>query len=684
MIEKIEKFIIKLIFGDDQDKIRNPDFLDSKLKNFLLKCLLCIVGIPALAFGIKHLLDGEIMLCSVELFATVVCLTLYVLLLFNIKQTALIYAAMIIFTLLCGAAIYFEVRMLGGSSTIATLISLIFPLVLFYFLGLKGGLVFSLLLFAWIIYCRYDFFFAGGFEQGFHIRTTGGYLGICFLGAVREITKTYTNRNIRSLLDEIRFENEQITMMKDNLKTGIFLIDRQWQIQPGFSLSAMSIFDESDLANINFVDMLSASLKGKELSTLKDFFEMVITNSYDKEMLDDINPLQHFIYINRTNREEKDLRCTFSAVTNPDGETFLLVTADDISAEIAARNQMNRETDERLLELDDIMDILHLDAKVIADFVEDTEYEFNQINKILKENKDSSGETSKRVITFIYQSIHAIKGDATILGLRRFSHELHEFEDRIRELRDSEKQASFSDILSLTFSIDRLMKTNDGLKAVIDKISAFSKNIDKVGETAAFVKMIETAAQKVAAATGKRINFIAEDIDDRIMAKGPRREMKDILVQITRNAVYHGIELPADRKAAGKNETGNITLTMKVNDKERTVQIQLADDGKGINYKNLAKKAESLKLIDNAETADKAALINTLFAPGFSTTKLSNMFAGRGVGLSLVKNIVTDLNGNLSVKFLDGAGAKFTIDLPFKEDVAYTRTAKHGQQSMTV
>ncbi len=130
------------------------------------------------------------------------------------------------------------------------------------------------------------------------------------------------------------------------------------------------------------------------------------------------------------------------------------------------------------------------------------------------------------------------------------------------------------------------------------------------------------------------------------------------LGHLVRNAVIHGIELPAERLRSGKSETGTIRLKATLEGGE--VWIEVADDGAGVDLRALKAKAKQV-LGEDYEAGSDLAL---LFAEGLSTHKGTDLSAGRGVGLSAVKRSVERHGGRVDVRSQRGSGTCFSLRLP--------------------
>lgn len=138
----------------------------------------------------------------------------------------------------------------------------------------------------------------------------------------------------------------------------------------------------------------------------------------------------------------------------------------------------------------------------------------------------------------------------------------------------------------------------------------------------------------------------------------------DALLHLLRNAVAHGLETPAARLAAGKPEAGQLQLGAET-DRDRVI-ITVRDDGQGIDPETIRRQAVRQGLITEAEShaLDPADVLNLIFEPGFSTAHEITEFAGRGVGLDVVKLAVEGLGGHLRLTTTVGQGTTFTLTLP--------------------
>jgi two-component system chemotaxis sensor kinase CheA len=174
-----------------------------------------------------------------------------------------------------------------------------------------------------------------------------------------------------------------------------------------------------------------------------------------------------------------------------------------------------------------------------------------------------------------------------------------------------------------------------------------------------FPRLVRDAARQL----GKRVDFVIEGKEielDRSMLD----EIGDPLVHLLRNSLDHGIESPAERRAAGKPETGTLRLSAA---RERSrIVIRVEDDGRGIQREKVLSKALANGLItpEEARGMSDEDVARLLTRPGFSTAETVTDVSGRGVGLDVVATRVRALGGMLEIASTPGQGTSMTLQLP--------------------
>ncbi|MDR0456282.1 MAG: hypothetical protein LBH20_06325 [Treponema sp.] len=466
-------------------------------------------------------------------------------------------------------------------------------------------------------------------------------------------------------------ERDEIAAMRDNLKIGLFFMNRECIIQDNYSRYLEELLSEKELNGKQFIELLSASVTSKEQDAIKDYFEMVFDRIFDQATLEDINPLHELHYVSVNTGDKKIFQCEFVTVERGKGEVFVLVVIYDITARVELQQRLAEEEGKRQEEMRSIFELIQVDPSVFTDFLGDAEYEFTRIDETLKNDKYSAHEA----LVEVYQSVHAIKSNAVILGLNTFGDKVHALESEIKKLRERETDVPFEDMLRLTMRLEGLSKEKDGFKVVIDRINSFkvgSSDGRKQNEYVLIESLVKTT-NRAASDMGKKVKFVATEVDGEALEKGPRRVIKEVLMQLIRNSVVHGVEAPEERVAKGKDETGTIRLSIKSDGK--IIQIKLLDDGGGLDFNKISKKALSLNMIKKEDVNNKNALLQAIFSPGFSTAETEGVHAGRGIGLNLVRDRVRDAKGTLKVQTESGKGTAFNIFFPVDNSAAVNKAS---------
>ncbi len=139
--------------------------------------------------------------------------------------------------------------------------------------------------------------------------------------------------------------------------------------------------------------------------------------------------------------------------------------------------------------------------------------------------------------------------------------------------------------------------------------------------------------------------------------------LADPLLHLLRNAFDHGIETPAQRRAAGKSETGHIHIRAAHRGRQTLIQIQ--DDGAGINLDRIRDRARQMGMSEAQLThSSEADLLALIFEPGFSTAAKVTDLSGRGVGMDVVRTNLRQIRGDVKVETQPGKGTTFTLAVP--------------------
>jgi chemosensory pili system protein ChpA (sensor histidine kinase/response regulator) len=182
---------------------------------------------------------------------------------------------------------------------------------------------------------------------------------------------------------------------------------------------------------------------------------------------------------------------------------------------------------------------------------------------------------------------------------------------------------------------------------------------------------------------GKQVNLVVSGGETKI-DKTIFEIIADPLMHMIRNSVSHGIELPPDRKALGKEPAGALILHSR--HEGNSIILQIEDDGRGMDPVLIKKAAVEKGFVTAAEAEALTDLdaINLIFRPGFSTATKISKVSGRGVGMDVVATQLARINGRIEIKTEKGVGTRFVIRLPLTLAIAQALIVKLKDQEMAL
>lgn len=224
--------------------------------------------------------------------------------------------------------------------------------------------------------------------------------------------------------------------------------------------------------------------------------------------------------------------------------------------------------------------------------------------------------------------------------------------------------------------LDRARKNEIEMNELIDILEDVGTNINKINSTqqsiimstrmfpleqlfTVFPRMVRDLSSTLHKKIDLKIEGQDTELDRTILEK-----VSDPLKHIIRNAVDHGIEMPEERIKAGKPEKGTVTLSAK--QESDSVIITIKDDGKGMDPDVLRRKAVEKGLYTQAqvEKLTNEEVYSIIFMPGFSTASKVTEVSGRGVGMDIVRSLLSEIGGVVLIDSKLGEGTTFTVKIP--------------------
>ncbi|MEG3001551.1 MAG: response regulator [Comamonas sp.] len=192
---------------------------------------------------------------------------------------------------------------------------------------------------------------------------------------------------------------------------------------------------------------------------------------------------------------------------------------------------------------------------------------------------------------------------------------------------------------------------------------------------------LQATVQLAASDTGKATTLLL-DGGEQLLERSVADQLAPALEHLLRNCVDHGIESAAQRQAAGKPESGQITVRLHTQGPVQTLTVQ--DDGAGLAVERVRAKAVALGLLQPEDAVDAQRAAELILHPGLSTAAQITELSGRGIGMDAVQASVQQLGGQLRIHSQPGQGCTFTITLPAPPQVEQVVALRAGSWSIAL
>lgn len=234
--------------------------------------------------------------------------------------------------------------------------------------------------------------------------------------------------------------------------------------------------------------------------------------------------------------------------------------------------------------------------------------------------------------------------------------------------------------LARNTGLETLREANDEVARLVEEVRDTSLRLRMVpiGETFnRFRRVVHDGARDL----GKKIELVTYGADtelDKVVAE----KIGDPLTHLVRNAMDHGLEMPAVRLAKGKPESGTIQLDAYYD--SGSVVIEVADDGAGLDRDRIYAKAMERGLIGHGQVLSDVDVYRLIFEPGFSTADQVSNLSGRGVGMDVVRRNIEALRGTVELESDPGEGTTVRIRLPLTLSIIDGFLLKVGETAYVV
>jgi two-component system chemotaxis sensor kinase CheA len=464
------------------------------------------------------------------------------------------------------------------------------------------------------------------------------------------------------------------------MNDGLFLLDRDLKFGVQQSTALRRILGDDRFEGRTFGEVMRNLIDGRTLSVAEDFIRLLTEGRVKEKLVAEINPLtQVELSVARPDgtTEQRFVAFRFQRVAE---SAQVMATVADITREVELAREVDKARAEREGQIELLASLMHVDSAQLASFMRRTTGALDEINGTLA---DAAGGRirAQNALNAIARHAHRIKGDAAAIDLSSITAWAHRFENAADQLRASQS-VSGEDVLSLTVELKEMYQLLSSIRTVTQRLESVRQTISDSSTATPAVHggaardPLAQLAQSVAERENKAVAL-------RILGSAPETaplEVRDALAsglaQLVRNAVTHGVEPAEARVAAGKPALAEIAVAYSRLD-GGALQVSVRDDGAGIDFDAIRRRATSSGLMDaaTAAAADQRSLVALLFRPGFSTRAEAGLDAGRGQGLDVVKALFDEVGARLRIITKPGWGTEFIVSIPAERMLA--REAAH-------
>jgi signal transduction histidine kinase len=517
-------------------------------------------------------------------------------------------------------------------------------------------------------------------------------------------------RELQELRSELRTAGSAGNRLSDAiLKTsalGLFLLDSTNKIQPQVSASLGPMFRRQEFNDLSFEKLLAPLVSAKTLTTARAHIARLLDPARTEG--DAANPLLD-VEVKLANpdggSESAHYSFEFCAIQNQREAPAWLVRVTDITA----RSQQQRELEDLRVQVQTqgeiLRSVLQAGGARFGTFLQKTDASMKTINGVLKKPAREAGAFRNKLEETL-EEVDRIRRDAAALKLSGLQTAAREFEDSLQELR-SRAALSGSDFLPLAVKLDSLYGQFALLRSLTSQASPVREPeaaVPEIPYTENGTQIIESPkffaelAQSVAPATtrvapiGSLQNTLATLTD--VVAQESKKAVvlecrglhlvpsryqatvKNVAIQLIRNAVVHGIEDLSQRAAAGKPSEAKLVLEFK-EVPGAGYELLFQDDGCGLDPEKVRSVAVARGLLSEEEAKalrDRQA-IKLIFKSGFSTMTDTQGEPKHGTGMSLVRRYVHEAGGKIALASIPGQETRFKVTLPALPESADAQVA---------
>lgn len=429
----------------------------------------------------------------------------------------------------------------------------------------------------------------------------------------------------------------------------LLLVDSAYQILENFSPDLEAVFRMQNLRGENLLNVLRRVLSETRFKAAREYLVGVFDPHKSAAELDAANPLEQVeVMLQRPDGSSvpRTLTFGFRRIVEAGDVARALIWVDDVTERIRRERQTHADDASKAKSFDLLLEIVHVPSPALDAFVAATQDDLRAIDAALRAGDEPPAEraaTLRARIDEILQRVHAVESRAQQARLPSLQSRAAAYAKRVSETAARETLGG-DDFLALVMEQSAFRAELDELQMLRARLAVPARDL---------VAEIGALARRTAGAVHKEVVVDAEGFDPSRLSSERRALLGAVLVELTRNAVTHGIELPDARLAFGKPRAGRIEIRSLPD--ANAFAFRFRDDGAGLDAARLRDRAVERGLLarDRADALPDTQAAALVFAPELS----------RGMS-DIKRRVVEGAGGTISVDSQSGAFCEFSFTLP--------------------
>lgn len=447
----------------------------------------------------------------------------------------------------------------------------------------------------------------------------------------------------------------------DILKTvseGLLLVRADGSVGTQLSASVHKLFMREIRPGEDFRQLLRSLMTPERAEEAQSYLELLFDPKVKPALLTQLDPLKDVeITAPGTSGTVRFLTFQITQLREAGRVKELLVTVFDVTRKVQLERELAATQEAAKSDVEDLIRVLEQEPLLLQEFLLGARARLADLNQSMR-TVGRRPEAYRTLVDDAARLIHGIKGEGAALSLTAIARQCHEMENALAPLL-KRRDLSGEDLIPIVFELSKVQDQAERLHRVFARIGQASPALqqDEPRLLDAMVGNLRSLSERVALSLGKQVRLTAY-VNETVLPAGVEQVLREALPQLVRNAVVHGIELPLERQKLSKPPVGELRLDIG-RAEDGAIQVTLSDDGRGIMLPEVRQRVAQMR--NDATQLTDTQVLGFIFDPHFSTASEVTEHAGRGVGLSLVKQIAEKAGAKLRVMTRPHVSTQFVL-----------------------